>query len=334
MDRATVETTKETENDTPTYLSDIESKSLRLLEVAEATEKDMEQWYTRMLEQPEGEEMGLHAASLKRATTNITKALTRIYRVSDEFNARLKDINKQKKRHTLPIATPANASIDWSESRTNHFAKGINLYKLLLICFVGSLAGVVIELIWCLVTNGYIESRSGLVYGPFNLLYGVGAVALTVCLYAFRNRSGWLSFLGGAIVGSVIEYGCSWGQEWLFGSRSWDYSHMPFNLNGRICLLYSLFWGCLGVLWIKRIYPLMAKGILQLPDRAGKILTWVLTVFFVFNAFMTVASMTRWTQRMEGVAPSNGFEAFIDERFPDERMERVFANMEFVEKDA
>ena len=45
-------------------------------------------------------------------------------------------------------------------------------------------------------------------------------------------------FFGGIIVGSVVEYICSLGQEIIFGSRSWDYSHMPFNINGRICLLY------------------------------------------------------------------------------------------------
>ena len=50
----------------------------------------------------------------------------------------------------------------------------------------------------------------------------------------FRNRGAIWSFLGGFLVGSVVEYGCSWIQEALFGSRSWDYSSMPLNLNGRI----------------------------------------------------------------------------------------------------
>ena len=93
-----------------------------------------------------------------------------------------------------------------------------------LICFSGSFAGVIVELLWCLLRNGYLESRSGLVYGPFNLLYGAGATALTLALYRFRNRNSWISFLGGFLVGSAVEYACSWGQEMIFGSCSWDYS--------------------------------------------------------------------------------------------------------------
>lgn len=323
----------EKENNTIEYTSDIEKESIKLLEVVEATRSEMNEFYPQMLENEcQGDVQG-KADSLKRATSNITKALTQAYAVSDELNARWKDINKQKKKRRLHIAAPANAAIDLSESKTNHFAKGVNIYKLLLVCFVGSFVGVVIELIWCLVTHGYLESRSGLVYGPFNLLYGAGAVALTLCLYKFRNRGAWLSFAGGMIVGSVVEYICSFGQELIFGSRSWDYSGVPFNINGRICLLYSVFWGFLGVLWIKTIYPIMAKWILKLPNKAGKIITWVLLVFFVFNSVVTLISMTRWTQRMDGIEPATTFEEFIDERFPDERMEKVFANMVFLDEE-
>lgn len=315
-------------------MTDIEKESLRLMEVANATESEMTAFYTQMLQEDfDEEEAKKKSHSLWRATTNIAKALSQTYVVSDELKARSNDIQKQVKKHKLIPGAPANATIDYNENSSEHFAKGLNLYKLLLICFVGSFAGVVIEMLWCLVTHGYIESRSGLVYGPFNLLYGVGAVALTACLYKFRNRGSWISFLGGMLIGSVVEYACSFGQELIFGSRSWDYSHLPFNINGRICLLYSVFWGILGVFWIKNIYPRMAKIILKIPNLIGKITTWVLVVFFVFNSFMSCVSLYRWSQRLDNVAPANSFMEWIDDRFPDERMEKVYANMEFAEKD-
>lgn len=251
--------------------------------------------------------------------------------MNDELDARWNDVQKSRKKKIIP-GPPANGVIDLEEQRANHFAQGINLYKILLICFVGSFAGVVVELLWCLLKNGYLESRSGLVYGPFNLLYGAGAVALTLALYRYRNKGNWISFLGGMLVGSVLEYVCSFGQEMLLGSRSWDYSSMPFNINGRICLLYSVFWGFLGVLWVKNIYPRMAKVILKIPNKAGKIITWILTAFFIFNIVVTCLAVGRWSQRIDGSEPSNAFFAFIDERFPDERMERIFANMEFNQK--
>lgn len=307
----------------------IEKESLKLLETVEDTKAETNAFYPELLNKdvPE-EEICAKAASLKRASSNITKALAQTYAVSDEFNARWHDIKKRRKKRAL-LSAPANAEIDMTESSSEHFARGLNIYKILLLCFIGSFAGVVIEMIWCIVTNGYIESRSGLVYGPFNLLYGAGCVVLTVCLYRFRNRGVWISFLGGAVVGSIVEYICSWGQELVFGSRSWDYSEMPFNLNGRICLLYSVFWGLLGVLWIKNLYPRISKLILMIPNKAGKIVTWLLTVFFVFNSIVSVVSVYRWSQRAAGIEPSGTFWEIVDQRFPDERMEKVYANMEF-----
>ena len=131
------------------------------------------------------------------------------------------------------------------------------------------------------------------------------------------------------LVGSAVEYGCSFLQELILGSRSWDYSHLPFNLNGRICLLYSIFWGVLGVLWIKRLYPLMAKWILKIPNRMGKALTWVVFAFFVLNAAVTCLALARWIQRMDDIPPQNAFMQFVDERFTDERMEKIFPGMVF-----
>lgn len=315
---------------TPELVLPIEQDSVQILTAAEDVRKQMQEYFPRMLEEDLESDAALRAESLKRASSNLSKASKTIYAVKDELAGRMKDIRQQRKKNML-LSAPANATIDQQEQEGDHFAKGLNGYKLLLVCFIGSFFGVIIEMLWCLVSRGYIESRAGLVYGPFNLLYGFGAVVLTVTLYKFRNRGAWISFLGGIIVGSVVEYVCSWGQELVFGTRSWDYSKMPFNINGRICLLYSIFWGILGVLWIKNLYPRMAKLILKIPNRVGKICTWVLLAFFVVNTVMSGIALTRWSQRNAGIPAANTFWQTIDERFPDERMEKVYANMVFSE---
>lgn len=314
--------------------TDIEKESIELLDATKRTEEDIVKYYEKITNAEHTDEMDKEVLakvnSLKRANSNISKAYIQTLDISDELYARWFDLKKSKRKKIIPAA-PANSVIDLSEMESDHFARGLNLYKLLLICFIGSFLGVVIELLYCFVTNGYFESRSGLIYGPFNLLYGVGTVALSAALYKFRNRGKWLSFLGGFLVGSAVEYLCSWAQELVFGSRSWDYSHLPLNLNGRICLMYSLFWGLLGVIWVKDIYPRMAKWILKIPNKFGKIITWVIVVFFIFNATMTCISVYRWSERLKNIEPTNQFMEFIDERFPNERMEHVFANMEFTQ---
>lgn len=251
--------------------------------------------------------------------------------LEDELKSRTHDTKRAVKRKLPVFNPPTNGAIDLEEERKDHFARGINIYKLLLLLAVGSFAGVIVEMLWCYLTRGYLESRRGLVYGPLNLLYGAGAVLLTLTLYRFRNRGYFWSFIGGFTVGSALEYLCSLFQELLLGSRSWDYSEMPFNINGRICLAYSIFWGVLGVLWIKDIYPRAAKLILRIPNKWGRIITVSIAVFLAFDAAVTAVALARWSMRIKGDPASNALAEFVDERFPDERMERIFANMEFGE---
>ncbi|MGN0777861.1 MAG: putative ABC transporter permease [Aristaeellaceae bacterium] len=267
--------------------------------------------------------------SLKRASANLKAAQQKAADLEDELSARLRDEGKSVNRKWYLPNPPSNASIDLKEQESQHFARGMNGYKIMLILFLGSFLGVVVELLWCFVTHGYLESRSGLVYGPFNMLYGVGAAALSIVLYRFRNRGRWLSFLGSMAIGSVVEYGCSWVMETVFGSKSWDYSAFAFNLNGRICLLYSIFWGCLGVVWIKDIYPRMAKWILKLPNQAGRMITWVLMIFLAVNCLVSGVAVLRWSERHKDVPAVTTMQRILDERFPDERMERIYANMVF-----
>ena len=268
-------------------------------------------------------------ASLQQAKENLSSAHKIASSTVDELSARAADVAKALNRKWYRINPPSNTAIDVQEEERSFFARGMNGYKIALIVFLASFAGVMLELLWCFARHGYLESRSGLVWGPFNMLYGVGAASLSIILYRFRNRGKWLSFLGGFVVGSVVEYVCSWLQEVLFGSRSWDYSRVPFNINGRICLLYSLFWGALGILWIKDIYPLMAKWILKLPNRAGKILTWVLSIFLAVNCLVSAAAVYRWSERLHDEPPKTWIGSVMDARFPNERMERIYANMNF-----
>lgn len=315
----------------------LKEETTQLLSAVEETEKELEKSYRTLAEEPKENEENAHLDqkiqkeidSLKEVNNDLKQAHQRTMAMEDELSARFRDMQKSRDRKWYRLNPPANGTIDLEERQRKHFAQGINGYKLMLVCFVGSFAGVVVESIWCILRHGYLESRAGLVYGPFNLLYGVGALTLTLALYRFRNRGRWLSFLGGMLVGSVVEYICSWGQELILGSRSWDYSRMPFNLNGRICLLYSCFWGVLGVLWIKDIYPRMAKWILKLPNRFGKIATWCVAAFLVVNCVVSMVAVYRWSERVHDVPASNSFWEMVDERFPDERMERVYANMNF-----
>ena len=131
----------------------------------------------------------------------------------------------------------------------------VGLRRLFWIFFIASFLGANIETAFMLLTRGELQNRSGVLFGTFSLVWGFGAVLFTLCFRRFQGRGGVRVLLGGALVGAGYEYLCSWLQEVLFGACFWDYSHLPFNLHGRVCLVFSLLWGVAALVWVRRIYP-------------------------------------------------------------------------------
>ena len=206
------------------------------------------------------------------------------------------------------------------------FAYGFCFTKLFYLFVIGSFIGTILETIWAFCVDGHFEMRVGMVYGPFIPVYG-GACFLTAALYKLYKLNDTLVFVISAFVGAGFEYFCSWLQEQMFGTVSWDYSDTPFNLDGRTNLMYALIWGFLGLVWVRYLYPWTAKLIEKIPKRAGAIITTFLIVFMAFNGFMSVTATARWTQRTEGVPASNSFEEYLDEKFDNEKMEFLFPGM-------
>ncbi len=207
------------------------------------------------------------------------------------------------------------------------FAKGNNFYKLFWIFLIGCIVGVIIEVIWCFARYGRIESRQGLVYGPFNLVYGVGALIMTLAMSPLRKKNPVWIILAGALIGGIFEYLCSYIQEYFTGTISWDYTGHYFNLNGRVSLLYSLFWGILALFWCKLACPKLSLLIEKIPNKIGIILTWVLFAFMILNTVVSATAVYRMHERKKNVPPKNSVEVFFDNRFDDERMGRIYPNM-------
>lgn len=211
------------------------------------------------------------------------------------------------------------------------FAQGCSPTKLIWIFFIAALLGDIIETLFCRATMGIWMSRSSLIYGPFSIVWGLGAVMFTALLYRYKDKSEGYLFLAGTIVGGVYEYVCSVFTELVFGTVFWDYSHIPFNLAGRINLLYCFFWGIAAAVWMKVLYPRLSRLIERLPMKAGKVLTWVIVVFMVFNMAISALALGRYQQRQSAPdAPTNGFTEFLDHYYPDERIHQVYPNMKQV----
>ncbi len=123
---------------------------------------------------------------------------------------------------------------------------GVTIYRILAYFIIYSVVGFILETSLALLAYGKIESRQGFLYGPVCPIYGVGAVIMILSLKKF-SKNNFTIFLGGMLVGSIVEYLISLFGDYVLNVRWWDYSDRFLNINGRICLLYSICWGIVGV---------------------------------------------------------------------------------------
>ena len=123
---------------------------------------------------------------------------------------------------------------------------GITLWRIVAYFIIYSVVGFIIETIFGILTKGVLESRKSFLYGPFCSIYGLGAVLMILPLQRFKKNN-YTLFAAGFVIGSIIEYLVSLIGELIFHIKWWDYSDQILNLNGRICVLFSLFWGLLAI---------------------------------------------------------------------------------------
>lgn len=218
-----------------------------------------------------------------------------------------------------------------AQEMTGVFAAGCGFYKLFWLFFLGSFLGDITETIFCWWKMGTITSRSSVVYGPFSLVWGIGCFFLTYMLYQYRDRSDSFIFIFGTVLGGAYEYICSVVLELVFGTVFWDYSKIPFNLGGRINLLYCFFWGIAAVVWMKILYPKLSGFIEKIPKKIGVPLTWFLVVFMVFDMAISGLALNRYHERHQSAkTPETAITKILDTRFPDTRMERIYPSAKHV----
>ena len=207
------------------------------------------------------------------------------------------------------------------------FASGVNLYKLIWIYAIGSVLGYLVEMGWCYLRHGYFESRKGVIYGPISPVYGFGAVVMTLSLYRIASINGLYIFLISAVIGGLFEYICSFVQEKVLGTVSWEYSHTPLNLHGRTNLAFSICWGFLGFVFIRHTFPTVSQWIEWIPNQIGIPLTWAIVIYFVFDMLVSALAIRRQVSRCNHRPARTFIARFLDRHYPDERLRKIFPNM-------
>lgn len=205
----------------------------------------------------------------------------------------------------------------------------LTFVKLFWIFVVGSMLGLLIEDVFHLIVYHEWESRTGLVWGPFSSLYGVGAVVLTVFLNRFYYTHNLIIFLIAMLLGSTMEYLASYLMEVLFHAIAWDYTGTFGSIDGRTNFLFGVMWGTLGLVWVRVIMPWIKRAFkhIDFKNLAVRIISAAMIVFMIVNIVMTILALYREGQRAENVPPATPIDVLLDDWFPDEWMHQRFENM-------
>lgn len=225
----------------------------------------------------------------------------------------------------------------------------ITFKRILAYFIIYSFLGFIIETIFGMLTKGVVESRQSCLYGPFCCIYGLGAAVMIPGLQKFKKRN-WTLFLAGAIEGSIVEYIISWVGEMIFHIKWWDYSNMPFNINGRICLLFTIFWGILALVLIRLINPYVERFIDKIPAKLFGIITIGGTILLILDLLITAFGLqvfyTRFTNTYnlnlkedkylmvsQDVLDNKVIQKLSNTMFSDDKILRTFPNIKFKDDD-
>lgn len=185
-----------------------------------------------------------------------------------------------------------------------------------------SIVGFVIETIFGLLTKGVLESRKSFIIGPFCSIYGLGAVIMIVALQKFKKNN-YTLFFGGFLVGSIIEYVVSLIGEAVFHVVWWDYSDMAFNINGRICVAFSMFWGILAIYLITHFNPKVDKFLERFSDKQLKKAVIFIMIFLMIDMIITGIGLKVFFVRLVN---ENKVQLNIEEKYIDKYIEQ-YKNM-------
>ncbi len=163
--------------------------------------------------------------------------------------------------------------------------------------FIYAFLGWCTEVVYAAAKTGKFINR-GFLSGPVCPIYGVGLLLVIYILEPVKNNIIYM-FLGSILITSTIEFMAGFLLEKIFYQKWWNYSDMPFNIGGYICLLFSLIWGLACLLIVDRIHPMIFAIVTLIPPLVSKVLLTTLAVLLIIDLISTVKSVLKLNKKLE-----------------------------------
>ena len=173
----------------------------------------------------------------------------------------------------------------------------MSIYYSILYFFVYGFLGWCTEVIFAAFKQHRFVNR-GFLNGPICPIYGVGVTLVIACLEVFQS-SLLLLYISSVILVTVLEGVTGWAMDKLFHGKWWDYSKLPFNIGGYVCLLFSLIWGVACVFIVYFVHPLIHQVLSLIPHTAGIALIAILGIALLSDIIVTTSAIVKFNQYLE-----------------------------------
>lgn len=173
----------------------------------------------------------------------------------------------------------------------------MEIYYVLLYFFVYGFLGWCGEVAFAAIKQRKFVNR-GFLNGPICPIYGIGIVSVVAVLEPLMDNSVML-YLGSAVLVTTLEWITGFLLEKLFHHKWWDYSNMPLNLNGYVCVPFSLVWGAACVVIVRYIHPLIYRVLVLPPMWTGKLLLVILLLLLIADLYVTVTEILKLNRRLK-----------------------------------
>ena len=171
------------------------------------------------------------------------------------------------------------------------------LVKIIMYFIIYSFFGWIMESVLKTVIQKKLVN-SGFLYGPFCPIYGFGAMIMLLFLGIFKDNVV-LLFLMAFFVLSLWEYLVGWMLEKIFNTKYWDYTENKFNIKGRVCLLNSIFWGILGVVFIRYMHPFIAEKVDKIDAGVLLFITIIMLIAVVVDLVISIIKIKNISINLE-----------------------------------
>ncbi|MDD3341335.1 MAG: hypothetical protein PHN72_04025 [Bacilli bacterium] len=162
-----------------------------------------------------------------------------------------------------------------------------------------SFIGWVTEIVYTGIDQKVFTDR-GFLLGPYCPIYGSASLLMMLFLHKYVNDPVVL-FVMAANICSVMEYITSYIMEKLFKARWWDYSQLPFNVNGRICLSNSILFGIGAVFLLKYIQPFLLENLYHFPKEYFFYIAYPLLIIFILDVILSGNIIVRFKHTVENI---------------------------------